>query len=72
MSELRALIIDSAIEYATCASMVDELEAVIGWDDEHDIGLCRALELAHGEAVGALARLVGLVRVLMSQEAGDE
>lgn len=68
MSELRSMIVDTAIEYATCASMVDELEAVIGWDDEHDIGLCRALELARGEAADALERMIGLVRILMNQE----
>lgn len=72
MSELRSMIIDSAIEYATCASMVDELEATIGWSEDADIGLYRALKLARGEAADALGRLMGLVRILMSQEAGDE
>lgn len=72
MSELRSMIIDSAIEYATCASMVDELEAILGWNEDADVGLCRALELARGEAADALRRLTGLVRILMNQEAGDE
>lgn len=72
MSELRSMIIDSAIEYATCASMVDELEAILDWNDETDIGLYRALELARGEAADALRRLTGLVGILMNQEAGDE
>lgn len=72
MSELRALIVDAAIEYAAHEGMASELEAILGWDDEHDIGLYRALRLARGEADDALSRLTGLVHVLMNQEAGDE
>lgn len=72
MSELRSMIIDSAIEYATCASMVDELESSLGWNEDADVGLCRALELARSEAVDALGRLTGLVRILTSREFSDE
>lgn len=72
MSELRSMIVDTAVEYSTLDDLIDELESALDWSEDADVGLCRALELARGEAVGALARLVGLVRVLMSQEAGDE
>lgn len=72
MSELRALIIDAAIEYTAHESMASELEAILGWDEENDVGLYRALKLARGEAADALERLTGLVRILMNQEAGDE
>ncbi len=68
MSELRALIVDTAVEYVTCDSLVDELEAATGWDAETDIGLHRALKLARGEAADALSRLTGLVQILMNQE----
>lgn len=72
MSELRELIIDTAVEYAAYAGMVDELDAILGWDEEHDVGLYRALRLARGEAADALERLTGLVRILMNQEVSDE
>lgn len=68
MSELRSMIIDAAVEFATCEGMVDELEAILDWNDETDIGLYRALKLARGEAADALERLTGLVRILMNQE----
>jgi len=68
MSELRALIVDTAVEFAAYASMVDELEAILDWNEETDIGLYRALELARGEAADALRRLTGLVRFLINQE----
>lgn len=69
MSEIRALIVDAAIEYAVCENMADELEAILGWSESTDVGLYRALKLARGEAVDALERLTGLVRILMNQEA---
>lgn len=68
MSELRELIIDTAVEYAAYAGMVDELDAILGWSEDADIGLYRAIELARGEAADALERMIGLVRILMNQE----
>lgn len=68
MSELRALIVDAAIEYAAHEDLIDEIEAIVGWSDETDIGLHRAVELAHSEASDAHRRLMGLVRILMNQE----
>lgn len=72
MSELRSMIIDSAIEYAVLESIVDELESALGWSPGTDTGLLRALRLANAEAADALERLTSLVRILMSQEVGDE
>ena len=69
---MRELIVDAAIEYVTLEDLVDELEAIVGWSDEHDIGLHRALKLARGEAADALSRLTALVRVLLSREVSDE
>lgn len=68
MSELRALIVDAAIEYAAHEGMVDELESILDWSEEYDPGLRRAISLARGEADDALSRLTGLVRILMNQE----
>jgi len=68
MSELRELIIDTAVEYAAYAGVVDELDAILGWSEDADIGLYRAIELARAEADDALERLTSLTRILMNQE----
>lgn len=71
MSELRAAIVDASIEYVTCDNLVDELESALNWNDEADIGLCRAIVIARDEAADARRRLMGLVRILMKQEGSN-
>lgn len=71
MSELRESIADLAIEYAICEDMADELESALGWNDEYDPGLHRAIVIVRDESADALGRLTRLVRVLL-EEARDE
>lgn len=71
MSELRESIADLAIEYTICYGLVDELESLAGWNEETDIGLHRAVAVAHSEAEDARRRLMGLVRILLNQEVNN-